>query len=417
MSRVLLCLICLLASARLAMAGFIPDFAPVWDRSGKNLTPNHTETQVGEATKETSVIKVGFNLPLSGDLGELGQSSKRSAEMLKDDINNAGGLKVGDRNYFVQFIYQDSKAKAELAVASAIQLIETGKVLGLVGPLSSKQAVPAGQVANDHQVVMIAPWSTNPATTMNRPWVFRAAFLDPVQGPAAVNFATNKLYAKNAAVFFDQGNDYSRSLAEIFRKDFERKRGPGAITAYQSHGSRDSDYSSQLSRIISSHPDLIFVPDNYNQVAEIVKQSHRLGYRGTFVGTDAWGSPSLMALCGDDCKGLYFSTHYVPVGAVGPTKQFIDRYLAKYGNTPNDAAALTWDAVRVLLKAIQDTGALTGVLSRDRKAVREAMASLSSFEGVTGNFTFDEHGDPIKCAMMARINRNGEFEFAGSACP
>ena len=73
------------------------------------------------------------------------------------------------------------------------------------------------------------------------------------------------------------------------------------------------------------------------------------------MGSDAWGSAELMTLCGDDCKGLYFSTHYAAAGATGATKEFIDRFQAKYGATPDDVAALTWDATRIVLKAIQDT--------------------------------------------------------------
>jgi hypothetical protein len=51
-----------------------------------------------------------------------------------------------------------------------------------------------------------------------------------------------------------------------------------------------------------------------------------------------------MGLCGDNCKGYYFSTHYAAAGAKGATKAFIDEYKAAYGKTPDDVAALTWDA-------------------------------------------------------------------------
>lgn len=362
-------------------------------------------------------IKIGFNIEMTGDIPKVGESSKFAAEMLKEDINKAGGLQVGDKKYKLEFVYEDNEAKAESAVTATLKLIEKDEILAMVGPNSSKQAVPAGQVANDNQTVMITPWSTNPDTTKDRPWVFRAAFLDPFQGPVAVNFAVEQFKAKTSAVIYDLENDYSKGLAEIFRTEFERKMGKGTIKAFESHGTKDQDFSAQLTKIVAAKPDFIFVPDNYNQVALIVKQARQLGYKGPFMGSDSWGSSELMTLCGDVCKGQFFSTHYAAAGATGATKEFIDRYNKKYGYVPDDVAALTWDATRIVLKAVQDTKGLSGKLKKDRKAVREAMAAIPSFEGITGSMKFDAQGDPIKCAVVVRISDKGTFEFAKSVCP
>ncbi|GAB4248748.1 ABC transporter substrate-binding protein [Deferrisoma sp.] len=362
-------------------------------------------------------IKIGFNIPLTGDIPKVGESSKYAAEMLREDINGAGGLEVGGKKYTLEFVYEDNESKAESAVTAALKLIEQDEVLAIVGPNSSKQAVPAGQVCDDNETPMISPWSTNPDTTKDRPWVFRAAFLDPFQGPVAVDFATKTFGAKTAAVIYDLSNDYSKGLAEIFKADFEKKHGAGSVVAFESHGTKDQDFSAQLTKIIAAKPDFIFVPDNYNQVALIVKQAHNLGWTGPFMGSDAWGSAELMELCGDDCKGHYFSTHYAAAGATGATKEFIERYKAKYGYTPDDVAALTWDATRIVLQAIQDTGGLTGDLEKDRKAIRDAMASIKEFDGITGKMRFDEQGDPIKCAVVVKISDQGEFVFTESVCP
>jgi branched-chain amino acid transport system substrate-binding protein len=362
-------------------------------------------------------IKIGFNIPLTGDIPKVGESSKFSAEMLKADINGAGGLDVGGKKYMLEFVYEDNEAKAESAVTTALKLIEKDEVLAMVGPNSSKQAVPAGQVANDNETVMITPWSTNPATTLDRPWVFRAAFLDPFQGPVAVNYAVKTFGAKTAAVLYDLENDYSKGLAEIFRDEFEKKMGAGTVLAFESHGTKDQDFSAQLTKIIATKPDFIFVPDNYNQVALIVPQARKLGYKGDFMGSDSWGSSELMTLCGDDCKGLSFSTHYAAAGATGATKEFIDRYTKKYGYVPDDVAALTWDATRVVLQGIQNAGKLSGKLKRDRKAVRDGIAAITSFAGITGSMKFDMQGDPVKCAVVVKISQTGEFEFKESVCP
>ncbi len=362
-------------------------------------------------------IKIGFNIPLTGDIPKVGEESKFAGEMLKEDINGAGGLEVGGEKYLLEFIYEDNESKAESAVSAALKLIERDQVLAIVGPNSSKQAVPAGQVCDDNRTPMISPWSTNPDTTKDRPWVFRAAFLDPFQGPVAADFAMKQFKAKTAAVLFALANDYSKGLAEIFKTDFEKKNGAGSVLAYESYGDKDQDFSAQLTKIIAAKPDFIFLPNNYNEVALIVKQAHDLGWKGPFMGADAWGNSELMALCGDDCKGHFFSTHYAAAGATGATKEFIDRYQKKYGYQPADVAALTWDATRIVLKSIQDMGKITGKITDDRKNLREAMANISEFDGITGKMKFDAQGDPIKCAVVVRISETGEFVFTESVCP
>jgi branched-chain amino acid transport system substrate-binding protein len=265
---------------------------------------------------------------------------------------------------------------------------------------------------------MISPWSTNPNTTKGRPWVFRACFLDPFQGPVVAKFATEELGAKKAAVLYDIASDYPKGLAEFFKEAFERINGPGSVVAFESFTTKDRDFSAQLTKIVKSDADILFTPQYYDEVPLIVKQAHQLGWKKPIMGSDSWGSAELMNLCGPDCFGSFFSTHYAAAGATGATKEFIDRYKAKYGYVPDDVAALTWDATRMLLQAVQNAGKLAGNLEANRKAIRDALAKMTGFDGITGKMTFTEgSGDPAKCAVIVKISDKGEFEFYKSVCP
>ncbi|MGA3085634.1 MAG: ABC transporter substrate-binding protein [Thermodesulfobacteriota bacterium] len=363
-------------------------------------------------------IKIGFNIPLTGDIPKVGEGSKYAGEMLKERINKAGGLKVGNRTYSLEFIYQDNEAKAESATAAALKLIAQDKVLAIIGPQSSKQAIPAGEICDANKTVMISPWSTNPKTTLNRPWVFRACFLDPFQGPVLANFATKELKAKKAAVLYDIASDYPKGLAEFFKEAFEKMHGKGSVAAFETFTTKDRDFSAQLTKIIASKADILFTPQYYDEVPLIVKQAHELGWKKPILGSDSWGSAELMKLCGKDCIGSFFSTHYAAAGAKEATKEFIDSYKAKYKYEPDDVAALTWDAARMLLQAIQNTKGLSGNLGKDRLAIRDQMAKINAFEGITGKMTFTgKSGDPIKCAVIVKISPEGTFTFYKSVCP
>ncbi len=363
------------------------------------------------------VIKIGVNAPITGDIPKVGEGSKYAARMWLEDIKAAGGLKVGGKTYQVEVVIEDNESKAESAVKAATKLITVDEVLAIVGPQSSKQAVPAGEVANNYKTPMISPWSTNPDTTKNRPYVFRACFLDPFQGPVLANFIKDEFGYKKAAVLYDVASDYPKGLAQFFKASWEKLNGPGSVVAYESFTTKDTDFSAQLTKIINSGAEVLFTPQYYNEVALIVQQAHQLGWKKPIVGSDSWGSAETVKLCGKDCNGLFFSTHYAAAGAKGATKEFIDRYTKQYGYVPDDVAALTWDAMRIVQKAIEDCGKLSGDLKKDRQAVRDAMARVKEFDGITGKMTFTEEGDPLKCAVIVRISDKGEFEFYKSVCP
>lgn len=363
-------------------------------------------------------IKIGFNIPMTGDIPKVGEGSKYSAEMLKEQVNAAGGVKIGEKPYPLEFIYVDNEAKAESATAAALKLINQDKVLGIIGPQSSKQAIPAGEICNNNGTPMISPWSTNPKTTKDRPYVFRACFLDPFQGPVAANFATEEFKAQKAAVLYDIASDYPKGLAEFFKEAFEKVHGPGSVVAFETFTTKDRDFSAQLTKIVKSGADVLFVPQYYDEVPLIVKQAHELGWKKPIMGSDSWGSAELMNLCGNDCKGLFFSTHYAAAGAQGATKEFIDKYKGKYGYVPDDVGALTWDATRLMIQAVQNTGVpLTGDIKKNRDAIKAQLAKIKDFDGITGKMTFNPEGDPSKCAVIVKISDSGEFEFYKSVCP
>ncbi|MGB5995039.1 MAG: ABC transporter substrate-binding protein, partial [Candidatus Deferrimicrobiaceae bacterium] len=366
---------------------------------------------------EAQTIRVGINAPLTGDIPKVGEGTKFAAQMWLEDIKAAGGLEVGGKKYPVELVIEDNEAKAESAVKVATKMITEDEVLVIVGPQASKQAVPAGGVAENYKTPMITPWSTNPDTTKDRPFVFRAPFLDPFQGPVVANFITNEFKFKKAAVLYDVASDYPKGLAEFFKKAWEDLHGPGSVVAYESFTTKDTDFSSQLTKIKNSGAQVLFTPQYYNEVALIVQQAHQLGWKNPIVGSDSWGSAETVTLCGKDCYGLFFSTHYAAAGATGATKTFIDRYKKKYGYVPDDVAALTWDSLMIIQKALQNTGGLTGNLKKDRDNLRVAMSQVKKFKGITGEMTFTEEGDPVKCAVIVKISDAGEFEFYKSVCP
>lgn len=370
--------------------------------------------QAGDGGGDT--IKVGLNLELTGSIPKVGEHSRVAAEMFAEEVNAAGGVDVGGQKYTIELVTEDNNGTAEGAAAAANKLITQDNVLVLVGPNASVAAVPAGEVANNLSAPMISPWSTNPNTTLNRPWVFRAPFLDPFQGPVVANFATEQFGAEKACVLFDVASDYPKGLADNFKSAWEGLHGPGSVVAFESFTTGDQDFSAQLTKIKATDCQVLFTPQYYSEVPLIVEQAQDLGITLPIVGSDSWGDPQLLELCGDACEGFFYSTHYAASGATGATKEFIDKFQARHGEIPSDVGALTWDSMQIVTQAIKNCGSLAGSLEENRTCVRDGMAAIQDFEGITGTMTFDEQGNPIKCAVIVQI-QGGEAVFYESVCP
>lgn len=369
----------------------------------------------GAGTGQAKTIKVGVIAELTGDIPAVGASCKNAAEMAVQEVNDAGGLEVGGTKYKVELYIEDNAGKADQSASSAQKLITQQNVVAIIGPNASRYAIPASEIAESSKVVLISPWSTSPKTTLNantnesKKYVFRAAFIDPFQGRVIAKFALDNLKATKAAVLFDVASEYNKGIAEFFKSTYEENG--GTIVAYETYTTGDKDFSAQLTKIKDAGPDVIFLPNYYSEVPLQIQQAHRLGIEVPFLGSDSWGSSELITLCGSDCEGYYFSTHYAADAATPVATKFIEAYKAKYGNTPDDVAALTFDSFGLLWQALQTAGSV------DREAVREAMAKIPNYEGVTGNMSFTEgSGDPIKSAVILQV-KGDKFVWFANANP
>lgn len=360
-------------------------------------------------------IPIGLNVELTGEMPAVGKSSKNAADLYIDQINADGGLRVGDETLPVRLLVGDNGAKAEQAAAVAQRLISQDNVLAMVGPNASACAIPASEIAESLRCVMISPWSTNPKTTVdassgaNKNYVFRACFTDLFQARVLAKFVLNDLGVKTAACLFDVASEAPNGQANQFKKVFEENG--GRMTAFETFTTGDRDFSAQLTKIKASNPEVIFLPTYYNDVALIIGQARRLGINAQFVGSDAWSSPEIIKLGGPSVDGSYFCNHYSSEIATPTAQKFMADYEARFGQKPDDVAALTYDTFGLLGKAIELAGTI------DREAIRKALSGISEYEGVTGTLRFEPgSGDPVKSAVILQI-RDGAFAWVTNAKP
>ena len=343
--------------------------------------------------KET--IKVGVITPLTGDVKTYGESTKNCFLMAVEEYSKKG-------KYTIVPVIADDRNDPTEGANAALKLITQDKVVAIIGPLTSKVAIPVSETANKYKIPMITGTATNLKVTISdgkrKPYVFRTCYTDNFQGAVAANFALKDLKAKSAAVLYDVSNDYSKGLAEFFKSTFTR--GGGTVTAYESYQKDDVDFSALITKVAMKKPEVIYLPDYYNKVGLIAKQIREKGLKANLLGGDGWDSPELAKIAGSAIIGGYYTNHYSPDKKDPVTQTFIKRYKEKHGMVPDALGALAYDATMILFKTLDSAKSPTP------EEIVKGLAVTKNFKGVTGNISFDKNGDVVKSVVILKVEKD-----------
>ncbi len=356
----------------------------------------------GRAAEEP--IKIGEIGPLTGKEAAFGQQAHRGILMAIDEINANGGV-LGRP---LAIIAEDNQSKPGDSATVAKKLVSREKVVALVCTGTSSNCLEVAPLAQNAKIPFVATTATAPEVTAKRNYVFRACFIDPFQGNVLAKFATQSLKAKRVALLTSVSSSYSVGLSKVFR---ERLTGLGGeIILEQKYSEGDKDFRAQLTAIKAGHPDAIAVTGFYTEAALICKQARDLGITVPFFGGDGWEAPELIEIGGKAVEGTYYASHYSSGSTEPAVKTFVEKYRARFGETPDSMAPLAYDAVRIIAEAITRAGTTDGAKLRD------ALAATKDFAGVTGRTTIDAERNASKPAVMLAV-KNGQPTFVETIDP
>ena len=349
------------------------------------------DNAAGASGTTEDTVKLGLFVSTTGEIATFGGDTKNGADLAVEEINAAGGIK-GKK---VDLRFYDTASKAEEAGTVASKLATQDQVLVAMGAVASGLSMAAAPVFEEAGVPMVSPSSTNPAVTTLGKNIFRICFLDDFQGGATAVFAYKDLKKRKAAILRNQDDAYSNGLADFFKLKFEALG--GKIVADESYKKGTKEFAAQITNIKAAEPDIIFGPCYYNDVALIAQQVRGQGIDAPMLGGDGWESASLIPNSKGALEGSYFGNHYSQEDKSEKVQNFVKGYKAKYGGAPSSLAALGYDVVYVVKKAIEDAGEF------DRAKVRDALANLKGFEGVTGKFSIDGDRNAVKPISILKI--------------
>ena len=254
--------------------------------------------------KGSKEIKIGGVAPVTGEAATFGASTKNGMDLAVAEWNAKGGV-TGQAG---QAGLRRRQGRPRGRRHRLHQAHRAGQGLRHRRHRSCPRCSLAGApICQAAKIPMIATTSTNPKVTQVGDYIFRACFIDPFQGTVGAKFAYEDLKAKKAACLFDVGNDYTKGLSEFFKAKFTALG--GEISGFEGHATGTTDFKAQLTKILATKPDVLYVSDYYNDVALIAKQARELGFKGPLLGGDGWDSPKLVEVGGAAMEGCFFTNH------------------------------------------------------------------------------------------------------------
>lgn len=347
-------------------------------------------------------IKVGVNMEMTGNGASYGADGYDGVKLAVKEFNEKGGLN-GKK---IELILADNKSESAESVLAAEKLMQD-KVVAVIGPTTSSNAIAASQVYEASKIPGMGPTTTNPRVTVDdkgkvRQFTFRATFIDPFQGQVMAKFASQSLNAKTAAIYVDNSSDYSKGLAQFFEESFTKAG--GTVVIKEAYLQKDTDYKATLTKIKAANPDVIFVPGLYQEVGLIVKQARELGISVPLLGGDCWDSDKLVEIAGaPNLDNTFFSTFYFAEDQDPKIVNFVTAYKKEYNRVPGAYAVLSYDGTKMVLDAMVKSN------STDPLKIQEELAKMKDFDGVSGKITINETHDAVKSAVILGFKGGKQF--------
>ncbi len=360
----------------------------------KPETPTASEYGRGDL-----VVKIGAAAPLTGAQAHLGKDNENGARMAIEDAN-AQGIIIAGRKVKFELLSEDDQADPKTATIVAQKLVDA-KVSGVIGHLNSGTSIPASKIYSDNGIVQISPSATAVGYTASGfKTTFRVMANDVQQGKVLGNYATQMLDAKKIAVVDDR-TAYGEGLAREFIK--AAQAGGAQIIAHEYTTDRAVDFTAVLTSLKSKRPELIFFGGMDPQGVPMIKQMRALGLTAKFMMGDGGYTPKLAELAGAAAEGVYASLPGVPLTKMPGGTDFSKRYQAKFQQPIQNYAPYCYDAVNVMIAAMQKAASI-----EPAKYLPE-LAKLTH-NGITAKIEFDEKGDLKNSAITLYQIQKGKWQ-------
>jgi len=357
------------------------------------------------ALAEQKTLDIGVSDALTGGASVYGLPQANAVEMAAEEINAAGGIKVGDDVYMLNVIAYDDKANPTEASNSVRKLIDRDGVKYILGfCCSGATGAVASFIENEDAVMLVGNAAERSITTREIPNLVRTRPPADYTGAAAGKFVADKGH-KKVAVLGALDIGFYASYVDAFEK--ELNKAGGEIVTRESFGLKDRDMTPQLTKIRELDPDAILVVGYVEPAAFIYRQSKELGIDVPRYGfTSGSEEQFLRVASSEQMEGVWDlrPTELTLLSASENGKAYHKNYSEKYGIPPSPSSPYAYDQTYALKDALEAAGTV-----EDTEAVAAALRELAVPDEVVMQYLpvngkmFDENGQAY--------TSNGAFQW------
>ena len=340
-----------------------------------------------------NAAKIGFTAALTGGAAAYGKSEEEGVRLAVEEINKKG-------DFPIDLLVEDTKAVPADSMNATKKLIQE-KVSLIIGPMTSNEAKAAGPIIQNAKVPSLEISVTAENITDIGDCIFRNSVPESKNIPQTVKKTHKLLGYKTAAILYAHDNEQHVTAQKYFQKTMEEE-GVQVIDV-ETFGSKDSEYSAQLTNIQHKAPDVIVVCSYYQEGSRILKKMREMGMDQPVLGDNGFVSPELGKMAGAAADNVYVSSMWSADRKDEKVQKFVKNYTKAYGRAPDQFAASAYDGVYMAMDAMQRAGTTT-----DHKKIRDALAQMKDFKGVCGTFSFDEKRDPVVDLILMKM-QDGKF--------
>lgn len=315
---------------------------------------------VGSVLAAEKVLKIGTTLPLSGPAAGWGLGLSRMNDFFAEDVNKAGGLKIGNDVYKIHTIAYDNKASPSEAAANATKLVSQDKIQYLIGGVVAATGMAELPVTEPAKVVVTSLWWGKGILGPDKPFSFRQTISQNEIAPAMYAWiAKNNPKIKTMAQI--NPNDTSGWDTAAAVREAAKANGM-QVVAEEFFERGTKDMYPFLTRILAKKPDLIDVAVTApGDGAVIVKQLFELGYKGAKAWTCGTNPIQIIQLSGKEAaEGLWFAYGQDLEGSKSSpeTRALAKRYMAKFNEPLAPHHVTSYAMLEIFTEAMVKAGTL-----------------------------------------------------------
>lgn len=337
-------------------------------------------------------IEIGVIVFKTGGASSYGEKVLNGLNLALNEINSKNSLKI-------KLIIEDDQTKPEKAVSAINKLLATNPDIQVViAALTSSSTLAIAPIAEKNKIILFSPCSSSPDITNSGDYVFRNWPSDDVEGKLMAEYAISKGYKKIGILAIN--NAYGQGLKNVFKKYF--MLAGGHIIIENSFNENRIDFKTLATKYSNKEVDAIYAPSYAKEAGLFIKAMRENGYSKPILGCVTYESQDLFITDRNELNNVVFTTPWFDItNDNNVVKSFSTKYKSKYNSIPDNFSAQSYDALKIIYKAITTVG-------NDAGAIKNYLYNLKNYNGVSGITSFDSNGDVIKPALIKEV-KNGKF--------